>query len=215
MVQPSGGVHLVDRIEGAAVPAHTEHPHPERPAPSSDRGADAADADHQERLSADRRRVQRLPARPPLVAQDGREVVVEHQHRHEPVLARLVRVRAPVVGDGDPGRHPIHGAQVLDPGADDVDQAQVGRDLDQVRGREVPGHQHLGGAHRGCEVVEVPVDEHVEMPRHVRIPGRGGLEAFAGDGEHRLAFRRRRKGLRGGVVVLDVDAQGPARRRGR
>ena len=39
------GGHPVDHIEGAAVPA----------APSSDRGADAASADHQERLSADSR----------------------------------------------------------------------------------------------------------------------------------------------------------------
>ena len=209
------GMHLVHRIEGAAVPAHAEHPHAEGPAAPRDRGADAAGADHQHRPAPDRGRVQRLPTCPPLVAHDGGEAVVEHQHRHEPVLARLVRVRAAVVGDGDPGRHPVHGAQVLHPSADDVDQAQVGRDLGQVRGREIPGHQHLGGAHRALEVVEVPVDEHVEMPRDMGIPGRGGLEAFAGDGEHRLAFRRRRKGLRGGVVVLDVDAQGPARCHGR
>ena len=192
------------------MPAHAEHPHPERPAPSSDRGADTADADHQQRLSADRCRVQRLPVRPPLVADDGGEAVVQHQHRHEPVLSSLVRVCAAVVDHGDPGRHPVHGAQVLHPGPDDVDQAQVRRDLGQVRGGEIPGHQHLGGAHRALEVVEIPVDEHVEMPRHVRIPGRGVLEAFAGDGEHRLAFRCRWKRLRGGVVVLDVDPQGSA-----
>ena len=116
---------------------------------------------------------------------------MEHQHRLESVLARPVRVRAAVVDDGDALGHPVHGAQVLHPGADDVDEAQVRRSLGQVSGREIPGHHHLGGAHRVVEVVEVVeilVDEHVEAPRHVRIPHCRGLEAFAGDGEHRLSL---------------------------
>ena len=193
VVEPAGGVHLVHRIERAAVPGHAEHPHPERPAAPRDRGADAAGADHEQRLSRDRRRVQRLPVRAALVADDGGEVVVEHQHRHQPVLARLVGVRAAVVDDGDARRHPVHRAEVLHPGADDVDQAQLRGDPGEVRGGEVPGHQDLGGAHRALEVVEIPVDEHVETARDVRIPGRGGVEARAGDGEHRLALRGRRE----------------------
>ena len=132
---------------------------------------------------------------------------MQHQHRHEPELARLGRVRTAVVDDGDAAGHPVHGAQVLHPGADDVDETQVRGDTGEVLGREIPGHQHLGGAHRACEVVEVPVDEHVETARDVRVPGRGGVEAFPRDGEHRLAFRGRRERVRRSVVVLDVDAQ--------
>ena len=211
IVQIIGGVHLVDRVERTAVPAHAEHSHPECPASVRDRGADAAGADHEQRPSPDWRRVQRLPVRPLLVADDGGEAVVEHQYRHEPVLARLVRVRAPVVDDGDAGRHPVHGAQVLHSGTDDVNQAQVRRDPGEAGGREIPGHQHLGGAHRALETVEIPVDEHVEVPRDVRIAGRRGVEALAGDGKDRLAFRGGRKRLGGGVVVLDVDAHGGAR----
>ena len=75
---------------------------------------------HQQRLSSDRRRVQRLPACVRLVGDDGGEAVVEHQHRHESVLARPVRVRVAVVDDGDALGHPVHGAQVLHTGADDV-----------------------------------------------------------------------------------------------
>ena len=91
---------------------------------------------------------------------------------------------------------------MLDAGPNDMDPAQTWRRLSEVLGRQIPGNQHLGRFHGFVEVIEVPIDTHIEPFSNIRIGFHRLLIALPSDGENIFAFRSRGERIGRCVVVL-------------
>ena len=107
------------------------------------RAAEASRAHHDDRPAGNRRAVERIVYFVALVGNDGGNMVVQHQCRHETVFPGLVGMHALVVGQFHIRRQPVQRKQVLDARADTVNPAQVRRPPCKSIGWKIPGQQDV------------------------------------------------------------------------
>ena len=117
-----------ERVEGDDV-------HPERPRARGDELADAAEAEHAERLlvDLDAAELRALPASRGQRRVRLRDVAREREHQRDRVLGRGDDVRLRRVGDDDPALGRGRDVDVVDADARAADDPQVVGALDQLR----------------------------------------------------------------------------------
>src|SRR5208282_6137833 len=99
-------MHLVDLTVRPAGAPDADDMESEALRPARGPAADMADAEDQEALSRDPAVEGRLPARAALVGDDARQLVVEHEERHDGVFVGLGPVHAAAVGEDNTPRQP-------------------------------------------------------------------------------------------------------------
>jgi len=145
-----------------------------------------------------------LPACLTLIAHHARQVIVQHEDRHQRVLVGPRAVHAPAVGEHGARRQPVEGHQVIDAGAMGMHPAQVWRFPRQILPVEAPAEQHMGAPHRLGIDVAVVADGDLHLALEARMAG-----------QRRLDPRRRRLEHRTHVsAVLDMEVNGRHELRG-
>src|SRR5580704_7448815 len=132
--------------------------------------AHMADPDDEDGLAANPVGEQLLPSGEALMRNVPRNLVVEHQERHDGIFLGLVAVDASAVGEDSTRRQPVEGHEMSDARAMRMDPAQLRSLFCKLRPVELVAEQHLGGPDRLFENVAVAPDREFHLPLETRVP---------------------------------------------